>query len=121
MPRVIPAMIDMKRTAAEKDEATAMPFPSGGPDYPYGLCISFDSETVEKLALDDDVQVGDMIHLHCMAKVTSVSVSDNEQSGPCCRYELQITHIAAEDEDGENDKEEAAEDKRPSRRSRLYG
>ena len=122
MARVIPAMVDMKRTPAEKTkEADQMiPTPASRPDYPWGLCISLTQEELDKLDLDDEVEVGDMVHLHAMAKVTSVSKTDNEATGPCCRVELQITHIAAEDEEEENEEDEVAED-RPSRRSRLYG
>ena len=57
-----------------------------------------------------------MIHLHAMCVVKSVSSSDNEMSGPSRRVELQITHIAAEDEDEENEEAE-----KPERRSKLYG
>ena len=54
-----------------------------------------------------------------MAKVTAVSKTDNESTGPCCRVELQITNMVSEDEDEET----AEEDDAPvaSRRSRLYG
>ena len=116
--KVMPPMVDMKRTPAEAQAQqieTATP-----PEYPYGLCISFGNEEMEKLGLDDDVQVGDMLHMHCMAKVTSVSSHDHETSGKHCRIELQITHIQAEDEEAEN---KEAEEKMPvakRRTPRLY-
>lgn len=115
--RKIPAMVDMRRTPAEKEESAVQTLPGNGPDYPWGLAISLDQDSLDKLGLDDDVGIGDMIHLHAMAKVTSVSKTDNEATGPCCRIELQITHIATEDEDTEDDDE----DDKPTRRSRLYG
>ena len=91
-------MVDMKMDKSEKADFM-MP---EAPDYPYGLCISLCQDELEKLDIDyDDVSVGDMIHLVCMATVTSVSCHDSETSGPSCRIELQITHIAAEDEEEE--------------------
>jgi len=102
-------MVDMRRTLAEKEEAAERMQPTAATqnDYPYGLCISLSQDELKKLGLEDEeVEVGDMIHLHCMAEVTSVSKSDNQQMGPQCRVELQITHIAAEDEEEENEQEE---------------
>lgn len=117
--RTIPAMVDMKRTPKEKEEAAEqnMPIAANQPDYPYGLCICLCEDELEKLGLlDEEIEVGDMIHLHAMCVVKSVSSSDNEMSGPSRRVELQITHIAAEDEDEENEEAE-----KPERRSKLYG
>lgn len=114
--RKIPAMVSMRRTPAEKTEAVAAM--SDGPDYPYGLCISLCNDELEKLGLADEVEVGDMLHLHCMAKVTSVSKSDSEMSGPSCRVELQITDMVGEDEDSENS---AVDTPASTRRTRLYG
>ena len=114
----IPAMVDLRRTPAENAEVSP-PMGMSPPAYPWGLCISLTEVELEKLSLPDDMEVGDMIHMHCMAKVTSVSKTDNESTGPCCRVELQITNMVSEDEDEEN----AEEDDAPvtSRRSRLYG
>lgn len=101
-------MVSMERTPADKKEIIE----DSGPilptisDYPYGLCISFCEDELEKLNLDsEDVSIGDMIHLVCMAEVTSISRNAN-QNGDSCRLELQITHIAAEDEDTEDEEEE---------------
>ena len=102
--RIVPAMVDMRTTPAEKEEeAKEMVAPGFNiPDYPYGLSISLCEDELEKLDLDDaDVQPGDMIHMHCMATVTSVSKSATSDKASC-RVELQITHIAAEDEEEED-------------------
>lgn len=115
--RKIPAMVSMRRTPAEKTEAASPTMDQ--PDYPWGLCLSLCQDELEKLGLSDEVEVGDMLHIHAMAKVTSVSSSDNEASGPQRRIELQITDMVGEDEDSENE----AVDPMPAstRRSRLYG
>lgn len=109
----IPAMIDMAMDSEEQKEM-ANPSP---PRYPYGLCISLGDPELEKLDLDTtDVSIGDILHMHVLAKVTSISQRDDEVSGACCRIELQITNISAESEDDEN--EESAPVKRGP--SKLY-
>lgn len=106
----IPAMVDMSMDDEEKAEFMT-PSP---PKYPYGLCISLCEKELEKLNLDGSCDVGDMLHMHCLAKVTSVSSRDDD-NGSSCRIELQITHIEA---NPENEDEENAESQ--SRTSKLY-
>ena len=111
--RTIPSMVDLKRTPAEKaeeaDEGYAFPSPINVPDYPYGLSISFDEDVMEKIGMEiGDVEVGDIIHLHAFATITSVSQrTDNDKT--CCRVEAQITHISSEDEDTENEMDDERE------------
>ena len=95
----LPNFVDMAR---DEDEKTSDEPMMQQPDYPYGLCLCLTQNELDKLDLEDDCEVGDMVHLFCMAKVTSVS--KREVNGePDCRIELQITHIACEDEDDENE------------------
>lgn len=117
MARTIPAMVNMARSKEEKAESVAMTAVDAVPDYPYGLCICLCQNELEKLGLEDeDVQIGDMIHLHAMATVTSISKQDSQAMGPSCRIELQITNLASlEDEDEENTKMNATE-----KMSKLY-
>ena len=64
--------------------------------HPYGLCISLSEVELEKLGLDDDVDVGDMLHLRVMVKATSVH---KHETG--CRIECAIISGKVEDEDTE--------------------
>lgn len=124
-------MQDMAMDVVEVKETIEKSVPSPGkasaPRYPYGLCISLDETTMAKLKLDvDDLpEVGECIHLCGMAKVTSVSqnetTSEDGTARKCCRVELQITNLATESENEENDEFEAAETKTKARRSRMYG
>lgn len=101
--KLLPSMVDMAMDEKEKAEVMN----PGPPTYPYGLCISLCDNELEKLNLDDqDVSVGDMLHLHCLAEVTSVSKNDSMNFGPSCRIELQIKFISAEDEEKENEEAE---------------
>ena len=107
---VIPKMVDLAIQPTEIENVKIMPMAAPSePYYPYGLCICLDSQTIEKLDLEDDIECGDTVHFHCMAKCTSVS--DNQNSGK--RIELQITSMSCEDEDAENEEEEQAEEAKP--------
>jgi hypothetical protein len=83
------------------------------PIYPYGLCISLGNDEIEKLGLDAaGCEVGAVVHLCCLAKVTSCSKSATDQ-GENHRIEMQITDIACDDEEDQDAATEA-------RRGRFY-
>ena len=99
-------MVSMERTPAEKAEEVLSysegPSVASIPNVPYGLCICLEDESLDKLGIeeDDDPDVGDLIHLSCMARVTSVSCQDTG-GGKKRRVELAIVLMSAEDEDRE--------------------
>jgi hypothetical protein len=75
-----------------------------GPKYPYGLCISLDDETLEKLGLDGELpSAGETVQFSAIAKVTSSSdnemLQDDGSTKRCCRVELQITDMGVPDPD----------------------
>ena len=90
-------LVDMEMDDEEKlDAVCPMPMPTKA-SYPYGLRLCLTHKELAKLGLDADCEIGDMIDLRCFAEVTSISKNDYG-SGEECRIELQITHMAAEDE-----------------------
>lgn len=101
-------LADMGKTPEEISEDMDMPSPVSANRYPYGLCISLDHDDLEKLNMPLDMEVGDTIHVFAFARVTSVSKSELTDGKCNCRVELQITHLALEDEDQEGMGEEAA-------------
>lgn len=102
-------LIDMAKTPEEvkKEVAeypTAAPAANGSgsapkvPVYPYGLCLSLEDESLEKLGLDDGLPpVGATILICAEARVTSASASEREgtdgKKTSCNRVELQITRM----------------------------
>ena len=115
----LPNFVSMARSPEEiQEDGGGMLTVADQPLYPWGLKISLSEEELEKLDLDDDVAVGDTLHMFCLVRVTSVSKNETE-NGTCQRIELQITDIACEDEDDEN---EAADEglRRAVNFSRLY-
>jgi len=106
-------MVDMKRTDEEKAQSligASIPT-TMAEDYPYGLRICLTEDELSKLDLEDECEIGDMIHISGMATVTSVSKTQNGD-GSHCRIELTITHLGVEDEDAET---------QPSRMANRYG
>jgi hypothetical protein len=117
-------MIDMAKSPARlaEEAALAKQAPSPVPEYPYGLCISFDDDTLAKLDLDGELpQVGDIFEFCAAAKVTCAS--SNESIDPatgkakaCKRVELQIVAMAPR----EDDAVEQAIQQSAARRRRFY-
>ena len=100
-------MINMAKEAKELTPSVQYETPKQ-PAYPYGLCLSLSEEELQKLGLgESELNVGDILHMHAIASVTSVSKHDNINSGPSSRIELQITHMSAlENEENENEEAE---------------
>jgi hypothetical protein len=99
-------MVSMARSSDEikeqMDKMTSAPQMPEGPQYSYGLCITLCDDELKKLGIDkeDMPEIGDMIDLRAMAKVTSVHQSASAD-GDQRRIELQITDLGVEDEDRE--------------------
>ena len=128
----IPQMADLAYTDAEKSEKMKdWPSPDDGspkvytgPDYPYGVTICLGERELNLAGLDgEDIDVGDILHGHFFAKVTSVSADarkgEDGEDIKSRRVELQITHLSGEDENDENDEEEVRDE--PDLLTKLYG
>lgn len=107
-------MTDMAFTAEDRKNDSPLngcyPMSSDLPKYPYGLCISLTNKELEKLKVDhSDWDVGDMFHLHAMAKITSVS-SREDDKGSDDRIEMQIIALSGENEEEENQADDDNED-----------
>ena len=90
----------MALTALRRKMSDDMPMMNDPGHHP-GLCISINDDVLQQLDLDDDVEVGDMLHLRVMVEVTSV-----HKDGSGCRIEAAITHGEVENEDDEDEEDE---------------
>lgn len=97
--------VDMALTPNEAQDMASPTSLSNMPKYPYGLCISFCADEMEKLGIEQKCSVGDFLHLHALAKVTSYSEQETED-GVKPRVEMVLAFIEVEDEGAEDDKEE---------------
>jgi hypothetical protein len=96
-------MVDM---ALDDEDILDMPLPypvAQKPEYPWGLRIVLTDAEFQKLDLDpSEAFVGGIIHLHALARITSVSSNDSGD-GASSRVEMQIQSLCVESEDAEND------------------
>ncbi len=93
------ALVDMKRTPAEKKAEKAKYDsigPASGDDYPYGLHINLDHEMLSKLGIDKLPAVGDKMHLHAHAHVTEVSEESREGGKKRRSLRLQMRKMQVE-------------------------
>lgn len=95
-------LVDMAMTPKKRESnaPSVLPAESSQPIYPWGLSISLQDEQLEKLDLEADCEVGDLIDLRARARVTSVSQNETT-NGKCCRVELQIIMLGVENEEEE--------------------
>jgi hypothetical protein len=84
---------DMPTVAQEQE--------SKGPQYPYGLEISLENETLDKLSMKSLPKVGIVLSIEAKAKVTRVSESAEAQNKRKS-IALQITDLAFESESKED-------------------
>jgi len=94
-------LTDMELSDDEKIDREMPGATPSKPDFPWGLRISLTEKELEKLGLDADCDIGDMIDLRAFAVVTSVSKNKSTEGADSCRVELQIEKMAVESEDEE--------------------
>lgn len=87
-------MISMKLTPAEAKSETMLgdPEPSDLPEYPYGLTVCLDKDSLDKLGITELPPVGTRMQLTTLVEVCSVSQYQN-QSGTDSNLSLQITDM----------------------------
>jgi hypothetical protein len=93
------------------------------PHYPYGTSLSLDEKSMDKLNIKSLPEIGSMIHGRFMAKVTRISASADDSGDSSC-LGLQITHMALENEETENDEKKSTDGGdigSDSYTSKLYG
>jgi hypothetical protein len=94
---------------AKKSSEVSPPSPMNE-DYPYGLRLELDHDTLKKLGHDSLPQVGTKMALHAKARVKSASENSSEgEDSPRRSVSLQITHMKTDcDMDAEDDAEDTA-------------
>lgn len=85
------ALTSMELTDDQKyDAVQPMPLPDK-PDFPYGLSICLTTAECEKLGIDPtEATINASFSFMATARITSVSMSQSENSGECHRIEAQI-------------------------------
>lgn len=79
-------MVDMKMSSKPKDKLVSS---IGGGDYPYGLAISLNKESIKKLDLEpEDLVVGGEIEFKVVAKVTESAMEPGEKQITRCTMQI---------------------------------
>lgn len=86
--------------------------------YPYGTSICLENAQLERLNLDEDPEVGDMIEFTARGLVTSASQNQTDK-GTKRRVEIQITDIALDDSMSD-DEDDMQRPSGASMRSKMY-
>lgn len=72
-------MVNMKMAAKEAATPSTVIGPAEEPEYPYGLALTLDDDSLKKLGLSvDGLKVGQAMELHARAEVKSLSKSESE-------------------------------------------
>src|SRR6185369_7597591 len=85
-------MVNMKMSAEEAKEYT-QPTPGDAPEYPWGLCISLDEDSIAKLGITSLPAVGSQMQVQALVTVSSTSENNTQSGEKERRVELQITDM----------------------------
>ncbi len=108
-------LIDMKRQSETED--STMLSPKTQDEYPWGLRISLDDETLTKLGMAELPKIGAEYKLVALACVVSISQNESSEGKPSRHVELQIEQMMlmpAAEEEGEDKGEDMAKKMYPS-------
>ena len=98
-------MIDMKRQSEAED--STMLAPKMRDEYPWGLRISLDNETMVKLGMTELPKIDSEFKLVALACAVSISENETSEGEPRRNVELQIEQMMLMTAAEEDDKEES--------------
>lgn len=101
-------MIDMKNTVQTKDSSLVSPIEQD--EYPYGLRINLNNETLAKLGMTELPPIDAEFKLMALVCVVGITQNDSTGETPYKSVDLQIeqmTLVPAQEEAGEEDKAKA--------------
>lgn len=100
------AMISMKMSSEERSEYENG-YKMEEPEYPYGLCIDLDDDSMEKLGITTLPEIGTEMTITAKVVVKSVSSSQYEGSDKESRMSLQITDMEIGKSEGKRTSDQA--------------
>lgn len=92
-------LTDLKRTKEEKKPmGTPMPCESQD-EYPYGLCIDLNTDSLDKLGISiDKFSVKDIVCIYAECQIKSISQSSHIEGKEDKRLSLQITKMKVQED-----------------------
>lgn len=101
------ALVDLKMS--KKDMAAEASPVGEQSQYPWGVCLTLDTDELKKLGVKELPRVGDEYHIEAVGEVTTVSESDSP-SGEVRSVRIQIQMMEIENEGQESGDESVAEE-----------
>jgi hypothetical protein len=89
----MPSLINMENTPQEANAQVGMPSAADAPKYPWGLSISLDDGSLDKLGVKTLPAVGTEVTIVAKATVSSTSEYSTEGAGASASMSLQITDL----------------------------
>lgn len=86
-------MVNMKISPEQAQKDYAPTSVADAPEYPWGLSINLDEQSIKKLGLPALPQVGQTMMITARVNVNSVSSNDTQQDGVQRSMSLQITDM----------------------------
>lgn len=95
-------LVDLALSPEEQEDAGMVALSPGdkgdGPRYPWGMSITLNKATLDKLGLGMDIDIGDFVDARVFGTVTSISMNKrNDGTGDCCVC-VQIEKMSIENE-----------------------
>lgn len=98
-------MVNMELTEKESKKDTVESMENQMPKYPWGLSISLDNDSLEKLGMEDeDFEAGQEFTIECRVKVMGFSEDETINDGVRKCVRLQITEMEVSDGSTEPEK-----------------
>lgn len=94
-------LVSMELSPKEAEAETIEARETEKPKYPYGTCLYLDEEALAKLGITDLPDVGSMLHIMAIGKVTGTSEREYE-GGSHKTLDVQLVEMAC-DEEGDGD------------------
>ncbi|HEV2133793.1 MAG TPA: hypothetical protein VGR47_05975 [Terracidiphilus sp.] len=86
------SLINMENTPAEAQQMTN-PTAADAPKYPWGLCITLNDDSLDKLGVKTLPAVGTEVTIVAKATVSGTRESQSEGGESCASMDLQITDM----------------------------
>lgn len=90
-------MVEPKSETGKNSPGGLLDSKQNGPNYPWGLRLNLNHDTLQKLGVKGNLKAGDHVHIHAKAHVISSSTNTNtNKKGAKTNHsaELQIHHMA---------------------------
>ncbi len=92
-------LVDMKQSPAKEMAEISSPMKSDGPQYPYGLRLCLDEQTITKLGFKELPSVKAKFTIECEVEVVALSCNESAMYGENRSMDLQIVAMAVDEGD----------------------